>query len=146
METIRSVKPKAAQQKWKVLVVDEHAQRLLQAVLKTYDVLEENVTGAHLFAGCNSTWLLKCPKLLRNLVIESMAGQRSPQNLEAIYFLMPTNKNVDAIIRDFDRQSSGGTNVYLGAHLYFMDRTWLSSLCAVRVLREADLTCFAPLA
>lgn len=41
LETIRSVNPP---DKWKILVIDEHSQKLLNAVLKTYDVLEENVS------------------------------------------------------------------------------------------------------
>ena len=31
--------------RWKVLVVDEHSQKLLGATLKQYDVLAENVTS-----------------------------------------------------------------------------------------------------
>jgi syntaxin-binding protein 1 len=41
LESIRSVNPG----RWKVLVVDEHAQKLLGATLKQYDVLAENVTS-----------------------------------------------------------------------------------------------------
>lgn len=38
---IRSVNPAG---KWKILVVDEHSQKLLGSVLKQFDILEENVT------------------------------------------------------------------------------------------------------
>ncbi len=41
LEAIRSVNPPG---RWKILVVDEHSQRLLNAVLKQFDILEENVT------------------------------------------------------------------------------------------------------
>jgi len=41
LEAIRSVE---TPQRWKVLVVDEHSQQLTNAVLKQYDILEENVT------------------------------------------------------------------------------------------------------
>ena len=34
--------------RWKILVVDEHSQRLLSSVLKQFDVLEENVTRTSL--------------------------------------------------------------------------------------------------
>ena len=30
--------------RWKILVVDEHSQRLIGSVLKQFDILEENVT------------------------------------------------------------------------------------------------------
>jgi hypothetical protein len=41
LEAIRSVNPPS---RWKILVVDDHAQKLLTAVLKQFDILEENVT------------------------------------------------------------------------------------------------------
>jgi syntaxin-binding protein 1 len=44
---IRSVNPPS---RWKILVIDEHSQELLNAVLKKFDILEENVTrelGTH---------------------------------------------------------------------------------------------------
>jgi len=41
LQAIRSVNPAG---RWKVLVVDEHAQKLLNSVLKQFDILEENVT------------------------------------------------------------------------------------------------------
>ena len=47
LEAIRSVNPPS---RWKILVIDEHSQELLNAVLKKFDILEENVTrepGTH---------------------------------------------------------------------------------------------------
>jgi hypothetical protein len=43
LDAIRSVNPPS---RWKILVVDEHSQRLLNSVLKQFDILEENVTRA----------------------------------------------------------------------------------------------------
>lgn len=41
LEAIRSVNPPG---RWKILVVDEHSQKLLGSVLKQFDILQENVT------------------------------------------------------------------------------------------------------
>ncbi|KAG8958292.1 vacuolar sorting protein VPS33/slp1 [Tulasnella sp. 419] len=92
LDAIRSVNPPG---RWKVVVIDEHAQKLLGAVMKNYDVLQENVT-----------------------LVESISSHRQPQpGMEAMYLLMPTTKNVDRIIHDF----SGAETIYDGAHLFFMD-------------------------
>ncbi|KAG6331420.1 hypothetical protein ID866_7667 [Astraeus odoratus] len=91
LQAIRSVNPEG---RWKILVVDEHAQKLLGSVLKQFDILEENVT-----------------------LIESISSHREPQQFEAVYMLMPTTQNIDRIIRDF----SNGQQQYLGAHLFFVD-------------------------
>ncbi|KAF8587822.1 Sec1-like snare protein [Ramaria rubella] len=91
LDAIRSVNPPG---RWKVLVVDEHAQKLLGSTLKQYDILEENVT-----------------------LIESINNNRSPQQFEALYLLMPTTQNVDRIIADF----SNGRQQYLGAHVFFVE-------------------------
>ncbi|KAI0035357.1 Sec1-like protein [Vararia minispora EC-137] len=92
LDAIRSVNPPG---KWKILVVDEHSQALLNSVLKQFDILEENVT-----------------------LIESITNNREPQpGFEAIYMVMPTTANVDRIIRDF----SGGRQQYAGAYLFFVE-------------------------
>ncbi|KAI0364350.1 Sec1-like protein [Pilatotrama ljubarskyi] len=92
LEAIRSVNPPG---RWKILVVDEHSQRLLGSVLKQFDILEENVT-----------------------LIESITSHREPQpQFEAMYLLMSTSQNVDRIIRDF----SNGHQQYAAAHLFFID-------------------------
>ncbi|KAJ7087363.1 Sec1-like snare protein [Mycena belliarum] len=91
LEAIRSVKPPG---KWKILVVDEHSQKLLGSVLKQFDILEENVT-----------------------LIESITNYRDPQpEFEALYLLMPTSQNVERIIKDFS-----GARQYAAAHLFFID-------------------------
>ena len=41
LDAIRSVNPPG---RWKILVVDEHSQKLVDMVLKQFDILEENVT------------------------------------------------------------------------------------------------------
>ncbi|KAL4061887.1 Sec1-like protein [Scleroderma citrinum] len=91
VQAIRSVNPEG---RWKILVVDEHAQKLLGSVLKQFDILEENVT-----------------------LIESISSHREQQQFEAVYMLMPTTQNIDRIIRDF----SDGRQQYLKAHLFFLD-------------------------
>ncbi|ESK97828.1 snare binding protein sec1 [Moniliophthora roreri MCA 2997] len=92
LEVIRSVNPPG---KWKILVVDEHSQKILGSVLKQFDILEENVTQ-----------------------IESISNYRDPQpEFEALYLLMPTSQNVDRIIRDF----GGEGPQYAGAHLFFIE-------------------------
>jgi syntaxin-binding protein 1 len=76
-------------------VVDEHSQRLLNTVLKQFDILQENVT-----------------------LIDSISNARDPQpQFEAIYLIMPTSKNIDLLIRDF----SNGNQQYAAAHLFFVD-------------------------
>ncbi|GJJ13940.1 hypothetical protein Clacol_008197 [Clathrus columnatus] len=87
LDAIRSVNPPG---RWKILVVDEHAQKLLGCTLKQFDILEENVT-----------------------LIESINSYRSPQQFEAVYLLMPTTQNVDRIIADL----SGAKKQYTAAHV-----------------------------
>ncbi|KAJ7070093.1 Sec1-like snare protein [Mycena amicta] len=91
LEAIRSVNPPG---KWKILVVDEHSQKLLGSVLKQFDILEENVT-----------------------LIESITSNRDPQpEFEAVYLLMPTSQNIERIIKDLS-----GARQYAAAHLFFLD-------------------------
>jgi syntaxin-binding protein 1 len=120
LETIRSVNPP---DKWKVLVVDEHSQAMLGAVLKTYDVLEENVTRACLIVPIES-WHPMMGYIVTNgaywlpPVIESVSSRRSPQpTTEAIYLLMPTSANVERIINDF----AANERQYAAAHVFFLD-------------------------
>lgn len=42
LEAIRSVNPPS---RWKILVVDDHSQKLIGSVLKHYDILQESVTS-----------------------------------------------------------------------------------------------------
>ncbi|KAI9464431.1 Sec1-like protein [Lactarius psammicola] len=92
LNAIRSVNPPS---RWKILVIDEHSQQLLNSVLKQFDILEENVT-----------------------LIESITSNREAQpGFDAVYILMPTSANIERIVRDF----SGGRQQYAGAHLFFVD-------------------------
>ncbi|TFK51842.1 Sec1-like protein [Heliocybe sulcata] len=91
LEAIRSVNPPG---RWKILVVDEHSQKILGSVLKQFDILQENVT-----------------------LIESITNHRDPQTFEAMYLLMPTTQNVERIVKDY----SDGRQQYSGAHLFFID-------------------------
>ncbi|KDQ61398.1 hypothetical protein JAAARDRAFT_30828 [Jaapia argillacea MUCL 33604] len=92
LDAIRSVNPPG---RWKILVVDEHSQKLLGSVLKQFDILEENVT-----------------------LIESITSNRDPQpQFEAVYILMSTSQNIDRIIKDY----SDGKQQYAVAHLFFID-------------------------
>lgn len=92
LEAIRSVQ---TPQGWKVLVVDEHSQRLINSVLTQFDILGENVT-----------------------TIEVITNYRERQPNEAVYILMPTTENVRRIARDF----LPGSEKYLAAHVFFTDR------------------------
>jgi syntaxin-binding protein 1 len=114
LEAIRSVNPPS---RWKILVIDEHSQELLNSVLKKFDILEENVTRE-----LDTTTTRFSPGITHqscvDQVIESITSHREAQpGLDAVYLLMPTSANVDRIIRDF----SGGRQQYAGAHLFFID-------------------------
>jgi syntaxin-binding protein 1 len=110
LEAIRSVNPPA---RWKILVVDDFSQKLLSAVLKQFDVLEENVTRA-LLTFCNKPF---SPVTELKPVIESISSNRDPQpEFEAMYLLMPTTHNVNRIIKDFTNHRQ-----YAAAHLFFIE-------------------------
>ncbi|GAA5891833.1 hypothetical protein JCM8208_002906 [Rhodotorula glutinis] len=73
LDTIRAVPAR-----WKVLIVDQHTQHMLQSVLSTYDVLEEGIQQ-----------------------VDLITSHRQPQpRLAAVYLLMPTTQNVDLVLRD----------------------------------------------
>jgi hypothetical protein len=113
LDAIRSVNPPS---RWKILVIDEHSQQLLNSVLKQFDILEENVTRA-LPLPIDIRPIL-CLTLGLFKVIESITNNREAQpGFDAVYMVMPTSANVDRIIRDF----SGGRQQYAGAHLFFID-------------------------
>jgi hypothetical protein len=72
------------------------------------------ITGASSFA---HEHVISCARMV-NTVIESITSHREPQpEFEAMYLLMPTNQNVDRIIRDF----SGPTKQYAASHLFFIE-------------------------
>ncbi|KAA1136315.1 vacuolar sorting protein VPS33/slp1 [Puccinia graminis f. sp. tritici] len=104
LDTIQSVKPTNG--RWKILVLDKHSQSLIYGVLKTFEILELGVQQ-----------------------IDLIENNRNPSpNLDAIYILAPTAKNVDRIISDFAppggssrKGTPSGSNTYAGAHMFFVD-------------------------
>ncbi|RSH93131.1 vacuolar sorting protein VPS33/slp1 [Saitozyma podzolica] len=82
---------------WKILITDDHSRKLLDAVYKEFDVLQQNVT-------CE--WYHRAPHV-----------PRQPMSVDAIYLLTPTAQNVDRVIADFTL----GRRTYKAAHLYFID-------------------------
>ncbi|SCV68091.1 BQ2448_212 [Microbotryum intermedium] len=83
LEMLRSVPSR-----WKILIVDEYTRPMLNSVLSTYDILEEGVQQ-----------------------VDVITAPRSPQpRLAAIYLVMPTDQNVDLIVRDFAPHSSPNSN------------------------------------
>ncbi|GHJ83907.1 hypothetical protein NliqN6_0309 [Naganishia liquefaciens] len=80
---------------WKVLVVDDYSNRLLESVYKTFDVLHMNITA-----------------------IDPLMSPRSPQpTLDAVYLLTPTTQNVKRVLADFQE----ARRTYRHVHLYFID-------------------------
>ncbi|GAA6011838.1 hypothetical protein JCM11491_000767 [Sporobolomyces phaffii] len=73
LDTLRSVPSR-----WKILIVDQYTQSMLNSVLTTYDVLEEGIQQ-----------------------VDLITHHRNPQpRLAAIYLLMPTTQNVELVLRD----------------------------------------------
>lgn len=69
-------------------------------------------------------------------VIESITKHREPQSeFEAMYLLMPTNQNVDRIIRDF----SGNTKQYAAGHLFFIEGKLVINFYLYSLSYRADL-------
>ncbi|CAD6892086.1 unnamed protein product [Tilletia caries] len=76
LSSIRSVETAS---RWKILVTDSFSHTLLFSVLKTDQILQENVTS-----------------------IENIEHKRAPQpSFEAAYILCPTSKNYDGVADDF---------------------------------------------
>ncbi|KAI9013445.1 Sec1-like protein [Hyaloraphidium curvatum] len=88
-DMVRSVDPPG---KWKLMVVDAKSLKIMNGVLRVWDVLEENVT-----------------------LVENLTRNRQPYpNLEAIYFLSPDEDSVNRFTKDFE-----GKALYAAAHLFF---------------------------
>ncbi|KAI9223501.1 Sec1-like protein [Blastocladiella britannica] len=93
-DMIRFVQPAG---KWKIMVVDPVSIKLLNASLKMFDILDENVT-----------------------LVEMCTKKRQPYpNLEALYFLTPTPEAVQHFIIDFV-PGGGKKPLYAAAHLFFV--------------------------
>ncbi|KAK4057754.1 RHO1 GDP-GTP exchange protein 2 [Microbotryomycetes sp. JL221] len=75
--------------RWKVLVVDQYTQRMLNTVLTTYDILDQGVQQVDLIT----------------------SARHAQPRLAAIYLLMPTSHNVQLILEDFrGRDLAASTN------------------------------------
>ncbi|KAI5117142.1 hypothetical protein M0805_008261 [Coniferiporia weirii] len=96
LEALRSVHRQDQAPRWRVLVTDEHSQRILYNALSRNDILEENVSAIFL----NSDPLY-----------EAQPDQ------EAIYMLMPTTQNIERIINEF----ANGQRQFRRVHLFFVD-------------------------
>ncbi|KAK0524876.1 syntaxin binding protein 1 [Tilletia horrida] len=96
LSSIRSVETPS---RWKILVTDSFTHTLLFSVLKTDQILQENVTS-----------------------IESIEHKRQPQpSFDAAYFLCPTSANVEAIIRDLAPDDKSAQPKYAAGHIFFID-------------------------
>ncbi|KAH9276482.1 hypothetical protein BASA83_001183 [Batrachochytrium salamandrivorans] len=90
-DMVKAVQPAS---KWKLLVVDGPASKLLNLICKSHEILEENVT-----------------------IIEEMFHKRQAfPTYEAIYFITPTERSIDRLIADFTFDKP----LYLAAHIFFI--------------------------
>lgn len=55
------------------------------------------------------------------LVVEDLFKVREPINLDAIYFLTPTQNSINALINDFPKN---GPTRYRAAHIHFTGRKY----------------------
>ncbi|KAJ3196204.1 vacuolar sorting protein VPS33/slp1 [Irineochytrium annulatum] len=93
--------------RWKLLIVDPPAMRVLTCACKADDIINQNVTSK---AACNASLVTLDP------VIEQLTNKRAPSDNDAIYLLSPAPETVDMLIADFTR----GRPLYPAVHLYFI--------------------------
>jgi hypothetical protein len=73
------IKDQRQEDKWKVLVLDRLSTRILSSCCKMTDVMQERIT-----------------------LIEDLTKKRQPiTNMEAIYFITPTEMSITQLINDF---------------------------------------------
>ncbi|CAG8553971.1 7652_t:CDS:10 [Diversispora eburnea] len=78
---------------WKVVVVDEHSNKILESACKIFDILEEKVT-----------------------LVENLEKPRQAyQSLDAVYIIAPTQDSISRVIEDYSKNK-----LYAGAHLCFV--------------------------
>eukprot|EP00127_Corallochytrium_limacisporum_P003433 Clim_evm61s149 gene=Clim_evmTU61s149 len=78
---------------WKVLVVDQHATRVISQSCRMFDVMDNGVT-----------------------IVENIALKRKRFDyFEAIYFVEPTKKNFEIIAEDFEKEHE---EQYAAAHIF----------------------------
>ena len=80
---------------WKVLVVDQHAMRVISTCCKMRDIVMEGVT-----------------------IVEDLTKGRESLPLEAIYFVSPTDNSIQAIVDDFKDSNNPR---YTAAHIFFTE-------------------------
>ncbi|KAJ3013205.1 UNVERIFIED_CONTAM: vacuolar sorting protein VPS33/slp1 [Siphonaria sp. JEL0065] len=92
--SIASDEVKTVASKWKVLIVDALARKVINSCIKTSDILELNVT-----------------------IVEMLELRRTPfPDLDAVYLLSPTPDSVELLLADYTR----GKPPYAAAHLFFI--------------------------
>nr|KAF6305019.1 syntaxin binding protein 3 [Pipistrellus kuhlii] len=81
---------------WKIMLLDEFTTKLLASCCKMTDLLAEGIT-----------------------VVENIYKTREPvRQMKALYFISPTSKSVDCLLRDFPSKSE---SKYKAAYIYFTD-------------------------
>ena len=95
LNALHTVQPAS---RWKNLVVDAHTMEYMNAVMRMFDILEQNVTK-----------------------VDRIEKHRDPEpGIETAYILCPTTQNVNRIIQDMtpthDRPA-----LYDAAHVFFVD-------------------------
>lgn len=79
-EVVKSCK---APGEWKALVLDQLAMRVISSCCRMHEIMMEGVT-----------------------IVEDLGKGRQSLPLEAIYFITPTEKSIDAILDDFKEASN----------------------------------------
>lgn len=90
-DMLKAVQPAS---KWKLLIVDSASAKLLNAICKSHEILEENVT----------------------LIEELFRKRQAFPNYEAIYFITPNERSIDRLVSDFTSDKP----LYLAAHIFFL--------------------------
>ncbi|KAI3385120.1 hypothetical protein SNEBB_002579 [Seison nebaliae] len=102
---------------WRVLILDKLATRILSSALKMHDIMNEYIT-----------------------IVEDIEKNREPlPGLEAIYFIEPTTKSIDYLIKDQQNAS-----MYKYIHIFFthqIPEDLFRRLCKSKVANRAKTFC-----